>query len=39
VNLGKVGGFEGVGSVRAAWRVHDNHLRINTIQIYSIIDD
>jgi hypothetical protein len=31
VNLREVGGFEGVGRVRAAWRIHINHLKINTM--------
>jgi hypothetical protein len=39
VSLGEVGGFEGLGCVRAAWRNHLNNLKMNTIQIYSIIDD
>jgi hypothetical protein len=39
VNLREVGVLKGVGSVRAACRSHLDHLEIDTIQIYSIIND
>ena len=39
VSLSEVGGFEGAGRVCAACRNHHNNLEIDTIQIYSIIDD